>query len=295
MWRFALRQGGWFALGALGALLLAAAISALSVDGAMTGAAPFVLTTAGRAFAFLRLDFGISRITGLDAAQELAIGAPVTASLVLLGVAIAIIIGVPLGFLLGSTALRRATAPFFHLVSAAPVFIAALGLAYVAQHVFGWPARDGEFPKVAALLHPDADVLRSVLMPALTVGLAGSAAIQVALRRAAADTQDLPFRLGLRRLGLTALEIERVFVAPAVFAGLLESLGEVMLALLSAAVVAEWVFKLPGAADLFVRSVALHDWNIVALILFLFAVAVMLVGFVGRLAAYAITAAGASS
>jgi len=197
-----------------------------------------------------------------------------------------------LGLLLGTGPMRRATAPAIQIVSAAPVFVAGLAFAFAAKHLFGWPPIDGEFPTVDALLHPDADVLRVALLPALTVGFAGMAAIQVALRRAAAEIQHEPFRLGLRRLGLPVAEIDRVYVAPLVFSGLLSSLGEVMLALLSAAVVAEWVFKTPGIADLFVKSVALHDWNLVGLILFFFAAAALTANFAGRLAARAMTEAG---
>jgi peptide/nickel transport system permease protein len=163
------------------------------------------------------------------------------------------------------------------------VFCAALALAYAANRLLGWP-----LPAGAPILQVPRDLASwsAILPPVLTVGLAGTAAVQIALRRAAAEMGDAPFRAGLVRLGLPTLEIDRVYVLPQVFAGLLRSLGEVVLALLSAAVVAEWVFRCPGVADLFVKSVALRDWNMVALILFLFAVAAMLADFAGRIAAY---------
>ena len=287
MWRFALRESGRFALGLFGALLMASAISALSVP-----ADGFAATTAARFLAFVQLDFGTSAISGASAVQELAVHGPATATLVLLGAIIAILFGVPLGLLLGTGPMRRATALPIQIVSSAPVFVAGLALAFAAQRLFGWPPIDGEFPTAAALLHPNADVLRVALLPALTVGFAGLAAVQLALRRAAADVQHEPFREGLKRLGLPAPEIDRAYVAPLVFSGLLASLGEVMLALLSAAVVSEWVFRTPGAADLFVKSVALHDWNMAALILFFFAAATLAVDFAGRLAAHALTEAG---
>jgi ABC-type dipeptide/oligopeptide/nickel transport system permease component len=87
-------------------------------------------------------------------------------------------------------------------------------------------------------------------------------------------------------MGLAAWEIETVYGVPRLFAGLLASLGEVMLALLSAAAVAEWVFNYAGAADLFVRSVALHDWAVVAAVLLVFASLTLLADFVGRCAAW---------
>jgi peptide/nickel transport system permease protein len=290
MWRFALRESGRFVLGLFGALLLAAAISALADAG--SGAGGFAVLTAERLLDFVRLDFGTGAISGTAAAQELAARAPVTLTLLSLGALIAILFGVPLGLLLGTGPLRRAAAPVIQIVSSAPVFVAGLALAFGAKHVLGWPPSDGAFPQASALLHGDAGAFRTALLPALTVGFAAMAAIQVVLRRAAAEVQDAPFRAGLRRLGLSTAEIDRAYVAPLLFSGLLANLGEVMLALLSAAVVAEWVFKTPGMADLFVKSVALHDWNLVALILFFFASAALIVTFIGRLAARAVTEAG---
>jgi peptide/nickel transport system permease protein len=293
MWRFALRESGRFVLGLFGALLMAAAISSLSADshGLVADFAAF----GARLLAFGQLDFGTSAISGTGALQELAARAPVTLTLILLGLLVAVLLGAPFGLLLSSAPVRRATAPVIQIVSAAPVFCAGLALAFFARTFLGWVPGNGEFPAVPLILQPDQSVLRLVTMPALTCGLAGMAAIQVVLRRAASEAQGEPFRDGLRRLGLSALEIDRAYVAPMVFAGLLQSFGEVMAALLSAAVVSEWVFKCPGAADLFVKSVALHDWNVAALILFFFASIVMFANFVGRLASETIVSVGRSA
>jgi peptide/nickel transport system permease protein len=86
-------------------------------------------------------------------------------------------------------------------------------------------------------------------------------------------------------MGLSSWDIEWTYGVPEVFAGLLASLGEVTLALLSAAAVVEWLFNYDGAADLFVKSVALHHWAIVAPILFAFAALTMIADSVGRCAA----------
>ncbi len=291
MGRFALKEGGRFALALVGAMLIAAAVSALSLPGATAGVGAFLTATAERAWAFLRLDFGTSLISGAGAVHELAQRGPVTAALVLLGAVLALAIGVPLGLMFAAGPLRRTTAPLIQVISAAPVFCAGLALAYAARKLFGWPFAGGDWPAHLALGDPA--VLHVVLLPALTVGLAGTASVQLVLRRAAAEAQDEPFRGGLRRLGLSALEIDRVYVAPLVFAGLLASLGEVMLALLSATVVAEWVFGCPGIADLFVSSVALHDWNMAAMVLFVFSVAVAVAELAGRLGAHALQRASA--
>ncbi len=291
MWRFALQESGRLVLGLFGALLLAAMISALSVAGAAQSIDSYYSALGHRLFAMVRLDLGPSAMSDSGAAQELAAHAPVTLTLVVLGLLIALLLGAPLGILLSSATVRRATAPVVQFVSAAPAFCAGLALAFLARNLLGWPEA-GTFPTISQLLHPDAAVLRDVSLPALTVGLAGMAAIQMGLRRAASEIQDSPFRTGLRRLGLRTVEIDRIYVAPMVFAGLFANLGEVALALFSAAVVSEWVFNCPGAADLFVKSVALHDWNIAAMILFFFAAIVLTANFMGRIMAEAIAGAG---
>jgi peptide/nickel transport system permease protein len=93
-------------------------------------------------------------------------------------------------------------------------------------------------------------------------------------------------------MGLSAWDVERTYIVPAVLAGLLAGLGEVMLALVSAAAVTEWVFNYAGAADLFVKSVALRDWSIAAAILFVFAALTMTAHFIGVCAARAIADPG---
>jgi len=280
MWRYALKESGRWALALLGALLIAAAVSALSVAGATAGPGAYAAALGLKLLAYAQLDFGRSALSGLGVVHELAARGPTTLNLVLYGGLIAILLGAPLGVVLGSGPLRRATAPFVQVASALPVFAAGLALAYAARHLFGWSQVRPLEPS-----HLDLAGLRALLLPALTVGLAGTAAVQIALRRAAAEVQDSPFRLGLRRLGLSAMEVERAYVGPLVFAGLLSDLGEVMLALLSAAVVSEWVFQCRGIADLFVKSVALHDWNMAALILLVFASVTATAALVGRLSA----------
>jgi peptide/nickel transport system permease protein len=282
--RAALNESGRLALSLLGALILSAALCALSVRGSTGGARAFFDAFLGRAEAFAHFDLGTSLITGLPAADELASHIPVTAILIALGALVTAILGAPLA-ILGSTRFRRAAAPIVQIVSAAPVFVAGLALAFAANRLLGWPLGEGAFPTASDLLHPDLRAVQRVLLPALTVGLAGTAAIQVALRRAAAGEQEEPYRQGLRRLGLSALQIERFYVAPMVLAGLLSGLGDVMIAFISSAVVSEWVFRCPGAADLLVKSVALRDWNMAGLILFSFSAAVLTVASLGRLLA----------
>lgn len=156
-------------------------------------------------------------------------------------------------------------------------------MAFVASNLLHWSVPINAGAKIGNTVFPrSASEAQAILLPALMVGLAGAAAVQLALRRAAAEVSRESWRVFLHRMGLSAWEVEWVYAAPQILAGLLWSLGEVMLSLLSAAAVAEWVFSRPGAADLFVKSVALHDWSAAGAVLFLFASLTLTAEFVGR-------------
>lgn len=279
---YAARQAGRLVLGLVGTVVIAALLSAVAQPHA-PGPLPFLAAALHRLIAFLRFDFGHSAISGLPAAEELARGLPATLALVTAGAVLAVVIGLPLGLLLSIGPARRAAAPIAQLVTAAPVFLAGLAIAYGAVHLLNWPVSVNA-PADARLFAGGAFPLAAP--PLLTVGFAGAAAVQLALRRAASLRSGEDFRMGLKRMGLSLLEIERVYVVPQVLAGLVAGAGEILLSLLSAAVVAEWVFHRPGAADMFVKSVALGDWNMAALILAVFAAVTLVVDILGRLAGH---------
>ncbi|MDE1987892.1 MAG: ABC transporter permease subunit [Alphaproteobacteria bacterium] len=282
-------------LGLLGAVVVTAVISAIALPYAH-GLAAFLTAVGARLLSFARLNFGTSAISGLPAMDELGQRIPATLALVLAGTGVALIVGVPLGLLFGAGPLRRSAAPLMQIVAAAPVFCAGLALAYGAAHLLHWPVSINlPVTNAAPIFASNVRDLQLAALPVLMVGLAGAAAVQLALRRAAADSAHQSYRTGLKRMGLSALEIEWIYAVPQVIAGLLSSAGEIMLALLSATVVAEWVFHRPGAADLFVRAVALEDWNMAALILFIFAALTLVIDFLGRIGAYALANEGTPS
>jgi len=295
MLRFVLREGGRLALGLLGAVLLAAAIAALALPHAGDGALSFLIAWGRTLDAFAHLDWGRSAMSGDPALAELGAHLPLTLGLVAEGFAVALLVGIPVGLLFGTGPGRRAAAPLIQIVSAAPIFCAGLALAWLAANLLHWPVpiENGDKTGLALWPHGSAE-FEALLLPVLTVGLSGAAAAQIALRRAGSDAAREPWRVHLRRMGLTALEIEGVYGVPRLLAGLLSSLGEVMLALLSAAAVAEWVFNYAGAADLFVRSVALHDWAVVAPVLLSFAALTLIADFFGRCAGRALADPGAA-
>ena len=273
-------------------------MAALSQPGAQSGAAGYFSALLAELGAYARLDFGTSVISAAPAAQELAERLPVTLELVGLGAIVALFLGGPLGILLGTERPLRAAAPLIQIVAAMPVFVASLALLWLAANVLHWPGMEhiGE-PGLSALGAQSGfdSTLRTLALPVLTVGIAGAAAVQLVLRRASAEAMDEPYRRGLRLMGLSTLEINSVYLVPQLLTELCRSLGDITLALFAAAAVAEWVFAWPGAAVLFLKSVALHDWRVAALVLLVFAAIKFGADFAGELGAHALSARSAAS
>jgi peptide/nickel transport system permease protein len=297
---FTLRESARLFFGLIGSALLAAGLASLDSAAAWYSLAGFLASFAHHAGALGHLNFGISATSGRPAIADLADRLPATLIVLGGGMAIAIAVGGPVGVLFGGGPGRRAAAPLIQFVAASPVFCAALALNFLAVQFFHWPHdTQTDFLAPASTFHLDlADpltALQPLLLPALTVGAAGAAAEQLALRRGAASVAREPYRRGLRRLGLSALEIDRTFVVPQVLASLVASLGELALALVAASAVAEWVFNIPVAAVLFVKSVALGDWTMAGLVLFAFAAIALVAEFCGRLGARAISDQGIPS
>jgi peptide/nickel transport system permease protein len=281
MVRLLVRQVLRFALGLFGAVLGAAGLSALAVEGA--GASPMAYAAAfvSRFYAMVRLDFGQSLVSGWSAHGELAQALPYTATLAGLGAVVALAVGFPLGLLLGSGPARRILGPVTQAVSATPVFCSALILAWIATRLFHLPQAA---PGTTLFAGSSGTLASTFVLPVVIVGLAGAATVQLALFRAANHARLQPWRAALRAMGLSALEIDRLYVMPEILAALCKNLGELALGLLSAVVVVEWVFGWPGAAEVFVKSLSLGDWNVAALILLVFAAIVITADFIGRCA-----------
>lgn len=283
MWQ--LRQALNFALGLLGAIVLAAAVAAVPA-----GADHYFRAALAKLLDFARLDFGTSKISGAAAIYEIASRLPATLELMLVGGVIALIVGAPLGLVLGRGRLLRAAAPLIQIVAAAPVFCAALALLWIAANVLHWHYVPQPLPWPALFEGGphSMSALLALSLPGLTVGAAGAAVVQLAVRRAEAEAMRAPYRRGLALMGLGSLEIDRLYLLPQVVAGLLANLGEIVLALISATAVAEWLFGWPGAAVLFLKSVALHDWNVTAVVLLVFAAIALFAELCGRLCSHAL-------
>ncbi|HSM97010.1 MAG TPA: ABC transporter permease [Rhizomicrobium sp.] len=285
MWRDWLLRAAQFIGSLAGVVVLASLLSALSLPSHDIWS---LLSAFGqRLSADIHGDFGRSAVSGMPAMAEVFAVLPPTLQLVAAGAVLAFLLGVPLGIFLSASRTLRAVAPLMQIIAATPVFVAALALIWIAVRVLHW--REIPQPSIlsfAALMRAGDwnTALHAFALPALTVGAAGAASVQLSLRRSATIAWSEPYRTGLRLMGLGTLDIDLRYAFPEVFAALLRDLGEVMLALISATAVAEWVFDRDGVAVLFLKSAALGDWTVVAAALLIFATITLVFSLLGGIA-----------
>ena len=293
MWRFGLEAALRLVLGLFGAVVLSAAVASLAAG----HSGGFLAPVASHFTAILHFDFGPSRVTGLPAASELLSRLPATAELLVVGAVVAFLVGIPLGLTLSFSTTLKAAPRALQMGAAIPPFVGIVTLIWAAR-LWHWPLATHGSPQALGLpVVDDASLfsdLQVLALPAMMIGAVGAGVVQRKIRRAAAAAMRVPYREGLRRLGLPSWEIRLHFVMPVIVAGLFAGLGDILLALIGADVIAEWVFEWPGAAAQIIKSVALQDWPVASLIILAFASAKMIADFVGSVAARALAVAGYS-
>jgi peptide/nickel transport system permease protein len=286
MWRNWLLRAAQLIGSVLGAMLL---VSLLVVAaGPSHGFWPFATAVFERFLATAGGDFGRSLVTGAPAMSGVLAILPSSLELIAVGAILALLIGGPLGIFLSASRTLRAASPLMQIITAMPVFVAALGLIWTAAHVIHWdePVPTGAV-SWSALQHTGglSAALHAFALPALTVGAAGAASVQLSLRRAVSAASTAPYRSGLRMMGLSGFDIGLHYTTPEIFAALLRDLEDIVLALISATAVAEWVFHRDGVAVLFLKAAALGDWPVAAAALLVFALITLGTGFLGTILA----------
>ncbi|KAF2415330.1 ABC transporter permease [Microbacterium sp. B35-04] len=206
-----------------------------------------------------RGDLGTSLLTGTSVVDELAQKAEVTVPLGILSLLIAVVISVPLGAL---SAMRRGRADGTALsvgaqaLAAVPVVWAGMMLVVVFAVWLGWLPAQG-FPR-AGWNDPWA-ALRSLILPALTIGIVEGAMLLRFVRSATLQAVGQDFVRTAAAKGLTR---DRALIRhglPVVGLSVITVLGLQVAGIIVGAVVIEQLFSLPGIGRMLVADVAARD------------------------------------
>lgn len=207
----------------------------------------------------LRFDLGTSVLTGADIGSALAEKSQVTLPLTLFSLLIALAVALPLGVFAAyqrHTALGQLVSASSVLVSAIPVVWAGLLGTLVLSTWLGWLPSQG-FP-IDGWGDP-ARALRSLVLPALTIGLIEGAILFRFVRSATLRALDADHVRTAMAQGNTRLRALLTQGLPGVGLSIVSMLGLQAAALLVGAVVVEQLFSLPGLGSMLVTDVGNRD------------------------------------
>lgn len=220
----------------------------------------------------LHVDLGFSYRSRKGVAALLAAKAPRSAELAL----VATLLQLALGLGVGTYAAHRrggfgdqvATAATMLAVSA-PTFVLGVGLQYLLAHRLGWLPLDGS-----------AGDLRGLVLPALTLGLYGSALYARIAREELGQALDSDFAKGARARGASRVRVLVVHAWRNALGSLLTLFVLELGALVGGAIVTEKIFRWPGLGALTVDAVVNRDAPVLFGTVLVSAVAVAVASFV---------------
>jgi peptide/nickel transport system permease protein len=280
------RQTARFGVGIIGAAVFAAALAALGMAG-FTDA--FIDRIAG----VVSLDFGPSTITGADSFASIMPAVRDSMILLVPGLALALVLGVPLGVLLAEKHTQAIAGPLAQLARAVPVVCAALLFGVVAAAFIPGvePGRGMSVEDAIATHNLDTVVAALAAMAPLVlpIAFAGAGAVASIVCGAMEEALGENYRRSLQELGIGPREILRTYVARRALALSLAAIGDVLLVTVGALAIVERLFDWPGAGAQFIHAAALHDWPVVGALVFVIGVARIVADFVGGLMSTALT------
>ncbi|QNE44994.1 ABC transporter permease [Frigoribacterium sp. NBH87] len=241
---------------------------------------PFVVQYLDWAGGLLRLDLGESLVTGTPVADEVAEKLGVTLPLAGMSLVVGLAVGVPLGVVaairhhrpsgtvLGVVAQLLAAVP---VVWAGMLLIALFGVTLRVLPTQGFPVDGWEEPGRA---------LRSLVLPAVTIGLVEGAVLFRFTRSAVVGALDEDYVRAAAAKGMTTTRALLRHGLPNVLLSVVSVLGLQVAGLVVGAVVVEQLFSLPGLGRMLVSDVGRRDLTKVQGELMTLTALVLLVGLV---------------
>lgn len=232
----------------------------------------------------LRGDLGTSLITGAPVVAELSQKAQVTLPLGLMSLVIALLFSLPLG-VLSAVRRNRASGTAINVgsqaLAAVPVVWAGMMLVVVFAVWLGWLPAQG-FPR-DGWSNPGA-ALRSLLLPALTIGIVEGALLLRFVRSATMQASGQDFVRTAAAKGLTRTRALLRHGLPSVGLSVISVLALQVAGIIVGSVIVEELFTLPGIGRMLVADVGARDLPKVQGELLALTGFVLLLGFVVDLA-----------
>jgi peptide/nickel transport system permease protein len=201
-----------------------------------------------------RLDLGVSLHSKEPITSILLMHIPATIELTLIALLFAIIISLPLGILAAlnkNTVWDRAAMTVSLLGVSIPNFLVGPLLVLFFSMYLGWLPVSGR------------DAPESVILPALTLGMAMAAILSRMVRATLLEIINEDFIRTARAKGLSRFRVIMLHALPNTLLPLITLLGLQLGALLAGAVITEVVFSWPGIGQLTIDAIQKRDYPLV--------------------------------
>ncbi|MEJ3745073.1 ABC transporter permease [Actinomycetes bacterium KLBMP 9797] len=208
-------------------------------------------------------DFGVSMISREPVASELWARLPVTAELTLFSVALAALVGVPLGVLTAVRARPTGGAAVGRLLSGLGVSVPEFVLASLVVFVFSRYALGLPVGGYVPLGQDLGGNLRAMVLPSLVLSLFAISITARTTRDAVLGVLVEPYVTAAVARGASPWFIVRHHVLRNAAVPVVTLLATITAYLLGGALIVEYVFNLPGIGSYVVQAVARRDYAVV--------------------------------
>ncbi len=221
-------------------------------------------------------DLGLSLFQHVPVAADIVAHAGPTATLALLGLTVALLIGIPVGVVSAvfrNSWLDQASLALAMLGAAVPSFWLGLSLIVLFAVDLGWLPSSGYRSPAAGW----GQSLHYLILPALALGLPNSSLIIRFTRSSLLDVMGNDY---IRTAHAKGLSLRRVVFRHAfrnALVPILTVVGLTFAALMGGAVVTETVFSLPGIGQLIVSSVLRRDYPVIQGVILMVAIVYVLI------------------
>ena len=205
-------------------------------------------------------DFGESLVSGAEVEELIADNLSVTLMLAFGGLGFAVLIGIPFGLISGikrNTPVDEFLTTLSFIGLSVPSFVWGIIFILVFSLHLGWLPSYGYIP----LTEDFRDGIRHLIMPVICIGIVYSAVILRYVRVEVMENINKPYMVALESKGLPPYEVYfqliRNSLIPAVTV-----IGLTVGSLISAAVVVEIVFAIPGSGKVLLNAIINRDYPV---------------------------------
>jgi len=226
----------------------------------------------------VRGDLGTSQVSGAPVADLVAQKLAVSVPLALLGTAVSVVIAVPLGVIAG-VRYRRASGTVISALSLGGIAIPAFWGALLLITLFSIRLHVLPSGGFVAWSDDPAGAFRSLLLPAISLGLVQGAILTRYIRSAIVDVLREDFIRTARAKGLTRWQALRRHGFRNAAIPVVTVLGLQLTSLLVGAIVIENVFFLPGLGRMLFQAIGNRDLIVIQATVMLLTAVVLVVNF----------------